>query len=447
VKIRIDTMKDGVRIVVPDELNVMTSYVLAEQGDWAEPELELVRSLVQPGETVVDVGAGFGAYSLPMAARVGPHGAVIAFEAGRRTASFLARSIEENGFSWLQLHELALSDEEGETDIASIGTPELGELSPKGTFHPSSVAVETVRTRPFAAFANVAQSASFDRLGTLGSTVAMVAGAGDFFDRADPLVQLEPLIGREPRTALVDAFVARGYEMYRLVPGLGVMERRERAPGLSEPSSKLWAAKPSRAELLEQRGFLSRTARPDLTLDRSFGARWFEHLAYRNRIRGRDVPASIAWFAMAKGSDDAATRVTALGNALELAGRDARDRPTIPRRLTFVRIALEAGFRTVADAGLRALVQDIDIDLVESEAPFLAPVSRFDNIAAVGSIGGLMAAATVEALLTGTQFSGFVVGPEQLGYYDAYQTFPYPNEELRRRYELARARLGIRLEH
>ena len=71
---------DGVRVVVPDSLDLITPYVLREQLDFFEDELRFVRRLLQPGQKVVDIGANYGVYTLPMAKKVGATGHVWAFE-------------------------------------------------------------------------------------------------------------------------------------------------------------------------------------------------------------------------------------------------------------------------------------------------------------------------------------------------------------------------------
>ena len=65
------TLVDGVRIVVPDSLFLITPYVLREQQDFFEDELPFVRELLQPGQNVIDIGANYGVYTLPMAQKVG----------------------------------------------------------------------------------------------------------------------------------------------------------------------------------------------------------------------------------------------------------------------------------------------------------------------------------------------------------------------------------------
>jgi hypothetical protein len=97
------TLIDGVRIVVPDSLDLITSYVLREQQDFFEDELPFVRLLLQPGHKVMDIGANYGTYTLPMARKVGTSGHVLAFEPSSSTAQFLARGISANGFTQVTL--------------------------------------------------------------------------------------------------------------------------------------------------------------------------------------------------------------------------------------------------------------------------------------------------------------------------------------------------------
>jgi hypothetical protein len=56
----VQTLVDGVRIVVPDSLDLITPYVLREQQDFFEDELPFVRQLLQPGQDVIDIGANYG---------------------------------------------------------------------------------------------------------------------------------------------------------------------------------------------------------------------------------------------------------------------------------------------------------------------------------------------------------------------------------------------------
>src|SRR5579862_2181075 len=119
------TLVDGVRIVVPDSLFLITSYVLREQQDFFEDELPFVRQLLQPGQKVIDIGANYGVYTLPMAQRVGASGQVWAYEPASSTARFLARGIAENGFAHVTLEQKAMSSAPGSAQLAFHEQAEL----------------------------------------------------------------------------------------------------------------------------------------------------------------------------------------------------------------------------------------------------------------------------------------------------------------------------------
>src|SRR5690625_2718669 len=74
--------KDGVTVCTPGNPKLLTPYVLLEQGNWYENELDFIRDYLKESMNVVDVGAGFGVYSLLAARWVGDKGTVYAFEPG-----------------------------------------------------------------------------------------------------------------------------------------------------------------------------------------------------------------------------------------------------------------------------------------------------------------------------------------------------------------------------
>src|SRR5579863_2806504 len=111
------TLIDGVRIVVPDSLELITPYVLREQQDFFEDELPFVRQLLQEGQNVIDIGANYGTYTLPMARKVGSTGHVWAFEPSSSTAQFLAQGIAANGFANVTLEQKAVSSAPGSAQL------------------------------------------------------------------------------------------------------------------------------------------------------------------------------------------------------------------------------------------------------------------------------------------------------------------------------------------
>jgi len=81
------------------------------QAGCIEPfQTEIVLNEVRPGDTVVDVGAHIGYYTLILARLVGPVGRVLAFEPDPLNYALLRRNVEMNGYGNIELFPLALSD-------------------------------------------------------------------------------------------------------------------------------------------------------------------------------------------------------------------------------------------------------------------------------------------------------------------------------------------------
>ena len=103
----------GLQIQVPDSLDLITPYVLLEQGDWFEDEIKFLRKILRSGEKIIDIGANYGTYTLTMARAVGEGGAWWAFEPASSTAQCLRASIEANGLGHVVLEQCALSSAPG----------------------------------------------------------------------------------------------------------------------------------------------------------------------------------------------------------------------------------------------------------------------------------------------------------------------------------------------
>lgn len=65
------------------DLNEGIDFAIYILGGFELRTLRLYRSLVRPGDTVLDIGANIGAHTLPLAQLVGPTGRIIAFEPTR----------------------------------------------------------------------------------------------------------------------------------------------------------------------------------------------------------------------------------------------------------------------------------------------------------------------------------------------------------------------------
>jgi protein O-GlcNAc transferase len=70
---------NDVHVTIPSSLQLMTPYVLHEQGDWFEDEIKFLRTFIKPGMGIIDIGANYGLYTLTIAKIVGDNGGGMGF--------------------------------------------------------------------------------------------------------------------------------------------------------------------------------------------------------------------------------------------------------------------------------------------------------------------------------------------------------------------------------
>ncbi len=82
-------------------------------GRYEPTTQRLMRHLIRPGATVVDVGANIGFFTVLGAVLTGPRGRVLAFEPEPRNHGQLARNVLANGLRQVEVHARACSDRPG----------------------------------------------------------------------------------------------------------------------------------------------------------------------------------------------------------------------------------------------------------------------------------------------------------------------------------------------
>ena len=181
----------GVRI------NLGGSFVRYLTGD-AEPEVqEALAQLVKPGQTVYDVGANIGFFTILCSRLVGPQGTVYAFEPIPQNLVTLRRNIALNGLTNVVVVEKALS--------ASTGTAEMF-VSPWSAFHSlniegaskqdnhgpqeGEIVVETITLDEFAAQAGVS-APDLIKIDVEGAELVVVEGMRETLGSIQPLLLCE----------------------------------------------------------------------------------------------------------------------------------------------------------------------------------------------------------------------------------------------------------------
>ncbi|MDB5552921.1 MAG: hypothetical protein JWL86_2905 [Rhizobium sp.] len=246
-------IKGDVTVCVSPTIHQMTSYVLLEQEDWFEDEMDFVRALTTPDMNAFDIGANHGVYGLTIASRL-TTGHVWAFEPTIAPGTMLSRSIALNGLSdrvtWVHA---GLSDRDGQADIGISGDSETNSLQ-GASGRTERVTLHSLDQ--FVAREGVEAEIHFVKLDAEGEEIRILAGGRDFFTRHSPLVMFELRHGSQVNHGLIEMVRSLGYNIYRLLPGLDILV--EYSPLFQDGFLlNLFACKPDRAAELARRGLLA----------------------------------------------------------------------------------------------------------------------------------------------------------------------------------------------
>lgn len=454
------TLVDGVTIIVPDSLDVLTTYVLQEHQDWFEDEIKFVRHLLQPGDNVIDIGANFGVYTLSMAKSVGSTGRVWAFEPASKTASFLTQSISSNDFGHVKLEQKALSNKAGEAKLSLDDNPEMNALvsGNENVVHSESVTLTTLDdSMDSCDWSDI----EFVKLDAEGEEKNILLGGADFFDRESPLVQYEVKVGEELHLDLVHAFSEIGYDSYRLVPGLNILIPFDENEQADEFLLNLFSCEPDRAKKLADRGLLIRQTEPQHGMDSDgLSGDWLASMTalpygkicaevWRSDIaegKSAEIKSALALYWLSRdASKSAEQRFAALKESFLTLKAVCETQPSYLRLSSLARVAREYGARAESGNALTILCGNIfqkgEIDLSE---PFLPPGVRFDTLPPNETLPEWVAAGAVEELERNSSYSSFYTPELSKQRLETIHDLGFGSPEMERRMELLQRQASAR---
>ncbi len=450
---------DGTTVVVPDSLELLTTYILQEQGDWFEDEIKFLRQLLQPGQVVIDIGANYGVYALSLARCVGPQGQVWAFEPASDTASFLANSIRANRTDWLQLVPKAVSDHEGSAWLSKPGQSELNHLVAAEESMVEAAAGEQVSLTTLDACMDRFGWRAVDllKIDAEGEEERILEGGKRFFQITSPLVMFELKEGNRLHLELLETFHGLGYKCYRLVPGLAALVPFEPGQPVDAYLLNLFAAKPDRASALAAAGWLveeePRGPADLLQSDAETLMALLQALPYAQGFASlwsaagnlpggtANQEALAAWCAAHDPSLPGAQRLGALRRSEQLLnGLVQGDGP--PSRLaSLARVAMELGERQKAVAALAqlsAILQQGGASRLDE--PFLSPHPATDAIPPGDTPALWLEGACLEAQSRLESYSSFFTGPSDLPRVRRLSELGWPSAAMGRKLALLEGR-------
>ena len=162
-------------------------------GDYDRPVADYLRSRIQPGSEVWNVGANVGVYALQLATWVGETGRVVAFEPNPRAARILRENIDLNGLGpRIEIVECAVGEHTGHVDLFIDGANGMARA---GRANPLIQKPETVRVpvTTLDAFRRArTKSPSWIMMDIEGWEIAALRGARTLLDTTRVVLELHP---------------------------------------------------------------------------------------------------------------------------------------------------------------------------------------------------------------------------------------------------------------
>jgi len=188
-------------------------------GAYEPSTAKLIAHLVEPGDTVIDIGANAGFFTLLAATRVKETGRVLAFEPIPSVRAALETNIKLNGAHWVALYGVALSNVSGTLTMYE-GPPNHRGLS---SLRPLDCAAAThsVTIKPLDEWLPTLGRVKLIKLDVEGAEQQVVEGMEGLLLRDMPYVVLEVTdaylqkMGHSA-SSLFELLRQKGYRMYRI---------------------------------------------------------------------------------------------------------------------------------------------------------------------------------------------------------------------------------------
>jgi FkbM family methyltransferase len=207
---------EGLQLAVaPDSPAAASAYYFGRPDWW---EFDFLERFLRPGDTVIDVGANVGVYTLFLAKLVGPGGAVLACEPDAHNLAALRANLARNRLRQVEAVAAAVGDREGTVHFLS-GRQTQSRIAATG--EPASATTTLVTMDGLCR----GRSPVFAKVDVEGFEDAVLRGARGLMQRRLPRVwQLEVDPARGAQLArLAAALAATGYRCFTWRPGAGAL--------------------------------------------------------------------------------------------------------------------------------------------------------------------------------------------------------------------------------
>lgn len=204
------------------KLDNQDSLNLSATGIYEPYQTFVVKQLIRPGYTVLDIGANIGYYTLIFSKLVGEQGHVIAFEPEPDTFTLLAENVARNDYANVVLFQKAVSDKNGTMQLFTDAFSNLDHrLYPSSDFKEKSIAVDVVQLDNLAALKDT--RINLVKMDIQGAECAALKGMSELVSDSLDLILITEFwpsglekFGTSPKefTDLLDNF---GFSIYEII--------------------------------------------------------------------------------------------------------------------------------------------------------------------------------------------------------------------------------------
>lgn len=170
------------------------SLRLSLKGSYGKFETEFLKNEIKKGDTVLDLGANIGYYTLLMARLVGKEGKVYAFEPEPDNFELLTKNVKTNGYTNVVLEQKAVSNKSGKVKLFLSEEHKSDHQIIGSTENRNFVEVDAVSLDDYF---NNSEQISFIKSNIQGAEGLAIQGMSDIFRRSENMkmiVEFFPLL-------------------------------------------------------------------------------------------------------------------------------------------------------------------------------------------------------------------------------------------------------------
>jgi len=449
------TLNDGTKICAPADKNLMTNYVLKEQGDWFEDEIHFVREFIKPEMQTLDIGANYGLYSTAIANNLGEKGKLWCFEPTQNTADALRNTIKENNLGdKVELIQAGLSDYSGQATFFTSSNAELNSLTETNSTLGEKQTIDLLTLDQ--CFEKYQWKAlDFIKLDAEGEELNILKGGKKTLSECSPLIMFELKHGKEVNTPLITAFKALGYKSYYLIPSLNILTPVDTSKPLDGYQLNLFCCKNDTAEKLVADNFLVKNPKiASIEPSQSYDT-FFNDLPFLKDIQiNINQPSDAKSIAFQQTLNAYASyqnpelsnvdRFQHLLLAFELVKKIlSSGESKIERLSTLARISYDIGQRAVGNQ-ISNYIIDRYVDKAHTieliNEPFLPPCKEFETISTDGKTNNWLLSSVLDQYIRKHAFSCYFTQQQLEPHFNKLKDLGFLNPDMKKRQAVLLAR-------